>query len=204
MPTVRPRRTANAPAALGLALALGFGCAAQGPMLSRQTTLGTLKTSVSRLEYENEQLKRELAEEKSENRRISLRLDQEEAANGELTARLDDARNLISRQGAEPEGLAGSARSLPAAGPNDPRPAPAPAGRRPHKPPFAQIRGRIEVPPPPDDEPADDPAADDRGAFRVPLRRDDLGPPPGRLNRPAPSPWLPVARGLGSPTSGVR
>ena len=57
------------------------------------------------------------------------------------------ARNLISRQGAEPEGLAGSTRSLPAAEPADPRPGPAltPAGRRPNKPPFAQIRGRKRV-----------------------------------------------------------
>jgi outer membrane murein-binding lipoprotein Lpp len=190
MQTGRPRRLAISLAALGL----WSGCASQGPLMSRQTTLGTLKTSVSHLEYENEQLKRELAEAKTENQRVSRRLDQEEAANGELTARLDDARNLISQQGADPTGLAGGARPLPASEPADPRPAPAPAGRRPNKPPFAQIRGRIELPPPLDEDPAADPAADDRGAFRDSSRR----------NRPAPSPWLPVARGIGSPSSGVR
>jgi outer membrane murein-binding lipoprotein Lpp len=192
MQTGRPRRLAIPLAALGL---WWSGCASQGPLLSRQTTLGTLKTSVSHLEYENEQLKRELAEAKTENQRITRRLDQEEAANGELTARLDDARNLISRQGTDSEGLAGSTRPLPGPEPADPRPTLTPAGRRPNKPPFAQIRGRIDIPPPPDEEPLEVPDADDRGAF--------LGPQ-GRPGRTAPSPWLPVARGLGRPTSGVR
>src|SRR4051794_17308499 len=135
MQTGRPRRLAISLAALGL----WSGCAAQGPLLSRQTTLGTLKTSVSRLEYENEQLKRELAEAKTENQRISRRLDQEEAANGELTARLDDARNLISRQGADPEGLVGSTHPLTTPDPADPRPA-APPGPRPDQPPFPPNR----------------------------------------------------------------
>src|SRR4051812_3969098 len=132
MQTGRPPRLAISLAAL----ALWSGCATQGPLMSRQTTLGTLKTSVSRLEYENEQLKRSLAESKTENQRITRRLDQEEAANGELTARLDDARTLISQQGAESGSLAGSTGSIPAPEPADPRPARAPAGRRPSKPPF--------------------------------------------------------------------
>lgn len=191
MPTGRPRRLAISLtlAALGVLPA----CAQPGPLLSRQTTIGTLKTSVSRLEYDNEQLKRELAEARAENRRTALRLDQEEAANGELTARLDDARNLISNP--DLEDLAGSTRPTSAPEPADPRPAPAPAGRKPYKPPFAQIRGRIEIPPPPEEEELE--PAEDRGAFRGSLRRDDLGTQ-GRLDPSASAPWLPVARGLGA------
>jgi outer membrane murein-binding lipoprotein Lpp len=200
MQTGRPRRLAIS---LSLAaLGLWPGCASSGPLLSRQASVGTLKTSVSRLEYENEQLRRELAEAKSENRRISLRLDQEEAANGELTARLDDARNLISKQGSDVGGLAGTARTSLHAEPADPRPTPPPAGRKPYKPPFAQIRGRIDVPPP-DEEPADDPPAPSRGVSRGSLRRDDLDLGP-QSRREGPSPWLPVARGLGAATAGVR
>ena len=40
------------------AASLLAGCAQPGPILSRLTTIGTLKTSLSHLEFENQQLSR--------------------------------------------------------------------------------------------------------------------------------------------------
>src|SRR5436190_18235913 len=100
MTTGRPPRIA----VLLAATSLVTGCAQSGPVRAHRTTLGTLKTSVSHLEYENEQLRREVAQLKTENREIEDRLVQEEAANDELTSRLDDARNVISRRGDDPGG----------------------------------------------------------------------------------------------------
>src|SRR5205823_4629775 len=135
-------RTGPGPQATLLLACLGLlaGCAQSGPMAVRRTTVGTLKTSVSHLEYENEQLRREVAGLQAENREIEDRLAQEEAANGGLTAQLDDV----------PEGQTGvldpeePSRPKPRALPS-PRTTPAGRkGRAPHKPPFAQIPGRID------------------------------------------------------------
>ena len=68
------------------------GCAQSGnSFLARRTTVGSLKTGLSHLEFENNQLKSKVAELKSINRDAEDRLVQEESANGELKARLDNA-----------------------------------------------------------------------------------------------------------------
>jgi hypothetical protein len=159
-------------------VAILTGCAGSGPLLSQQTGIGTLKTSVSRLEFENQQLKSQLANLKAESRRIEDRLVQEEAANGELTARLDDARNLLSGRGLGPGSDSASGRTLPAGRSN----------RVPRKPPFARIPGQIDVGPPAnvEDIPADP-------------REGDLFGPQSRLERW--NPWLPVASGASDPSS---
>ena len=52
---------------------------------------GQIKVSLSHLQFENEQLKAEVAKLKDENRTMEDRLVQEQIHNGDLTARLDDA-----------------------------------------------------------------------------------------------------------------
>ncbi len=171
--------------ALVLALAgLLTGCAESGSFLSRGTTLGTLKTSISHLEYENAHLKRELAKIQSESREFEDRLVQEEQDNDDLKSRLDDARNLLSQRGYDLGGGSGS---------SDRPPTPTlPAGqssRKRRKPPVAQIPGRIDVDPPSDskknanDDLFNDPASPALDPFGPQSQREDL------------ERWLPVAQG---------
>ena len=163
-----------------------LGCAQSGRMFGGRTKVGTLKTSVSHLEYQNEQMRKEIAQLKSENRQIEDQLAQVEAHNGELTARLDDARNVISRNGGEP--------------PDDP-PKTLPAGRSSRtrrKPPFARLPGRIA--PIPAVDPAGEPPVD---PFDSPSSRpsEEFGPQ-GRLEDR--DRWLPIARGTANTPAQVR
>jgi outer membrane murein-binding lipoprotein Lpp len=130
---------------IGLAgSSLTAGCAQQGPLLSRRTTIGTLKATVSQLEFEREQLRREIAALKSENQRIENLLAQEEATNGELQARLDDARTVLRNRGYDDEFLASPSRSAP----NPPATKPAARPSRPgRKPPFARIPAQLDPEP---------------------------------------------------------
>src|SRR5262249_1680215 len=153
------------------------GCAQSGSLLSSRTTVGSLKASLSHLEYENQQLKREVASLKDENREMENRIVQEEAANGDLTARLDDARSLLSQRGvdASPNGLAPGRRPPPAAR----------STKKPRKAPFAQTPGRIDALPPAEDAP---PPEDGRGTTPRPSGND-----PGPTSRLDRTPlWLPV------------
>ena len=154
--------------------ATAAGCAqSSGSLLSRGTNVGTLKTSLSHMEYENQQLRKEVASLKAEARQTEDRLVQEESANGELSARLDDARALLKRKGLDGGEMADS--SVPDPGPERPRTT-LPAGRstrKPRKPPFAQVPGRVDPLPPAE-------GGDEAG-------------PQSRLEDPAV--WLPVARG---------
>jgi hypothetical protein len=167
------------------------GCAQSGPLISQRTSMGTLKTSLSHMEYENQQLRREVASLKAETRQVEDRLVQEESVNGELSARLDDARTLLSRRslGAGDEadsstldpGPGTSGRTLPAGRSNKKR----------RKPPFAQIPGRIDSLPPVDEP------RNDRDAWDTPIDRDNLGPQSRRDDKTL---WLPVASGATAPS----
>lgn len=158
-----------------------FGCAQSGPLTSRNTTLGSLKASVSQLEFDNEKLRKEVAELKADNARLDTQLAQEREANGEVTARLDDAKNLLRRQGGDVQALGIPPKSFEDDG------IPPPARRtRGRKPPSATI-------PRPQAESSDSP--DDRGFDSTSTdRHRDLGP----IDRADDDRWLPVARGLGS------
>lgn len=162
------------------------GCQSPGPLFSRQVTLGSLKTSVSQLEFRNEQLSKQVATLKSENRRIEDRLVQEEADNGDLAARLDDARNLLGERGVN---IRTGARTddLSEQSPSSSKVRRSKSTR---KPPAASIPGRIE--------PARDFEGDDVG----------LADPPARSRTVARQPrdqrWLPVARGLAVGQSAVK
>ncbi|GAC1449583.1 MAG: hypothetical protein NVSMB9_33520 [Isosphaeraceae bacterium] len=170
-------------------LSILAGCSQSGPLLSRRTSVGTLKAGVSHLEFENQQLRRELAALKLENRKIEDRLVQEESVNGDLTARLDDARSLLRTRGLASneetnpnrlETLGPEPRNTVRAGRSN---------RKRRKPPFARIPGRI------DELPFSD-ASDDPGPrWNLPDEKtlDELDPQ-ASLGRP--SYWLPVAQGV--------
>lgn len=99
-PTRRDR--AREGALLGLLACLAMtcaGCSGRGTYITGGPSSGQLKTSLSRLEYENDQLKTEVARLKQENRSIEDRLVQERIHSGDLAARLDDARNIIRDRG---------------------------------------------------------------------------------------------------------
>lgn len=177
---------------LVLALASLCGCAQNGPIFSRRTTVGSLKTSLSRLEYENQQLRRQTASLQRENREFENRLVQEESLNGELSARLDDARVLLGDRESE---LAAS----PTRDPLEPGfGAPAktlPAGRSTRggrKPPFAQIPNRLQAVPHDDDQGDQS----EFGASGGSGWRGETGP---QSDRRDPTEWLPVARGTAPP-----
>lgn len=184
-------------ALIGIVTGSLSGCAQNGPILSRRTTLGTLKSSVSHLEFENEQLHREIVQLKADNRQIEDRLVQEETTNGELSARLDDARYALAKQGIDTG--EGEAASTAAGVRQDPGEAPTtlPAGRssRRRKPPVTQIPGRIENAPG-SDEPEDDATLAPRTG-----KRDEIGDQSSRSNTHH---WLPVAKGTSAVTSAVR
>ena len=180
MTNARTLRTATVP----FLLAAVAGCAQSGPLLSHQAALGTLKASVSHLEYENQQLRRQVTDLKAENRQVEDRLVQEESVNGELSARLDDARALLSRRGSgasdgfDPD-PSNSGKALPAGR----------STRKPRKPPFAQIPGRIDEAPPADDEGSDARSFEPRSSWRA--------DPGAQSSRSDPGLWLPVAQGSG-------
>ena len=185
---MNPRSRTTATTAVGLALALLAGCTSPGPLASRKTMMGTLRTSVANLEHQNEQLKRELADAQVENRHATDKLVQAESSNDELATKLDDARKAIRGEGGT--SLVDSGPG-PVAEPVAPsrrqgtRTTPAGRSSRPgRRPPFARIPNRIEDAPAlanPDDEPDDTRSS----------RRDDLGPQ-SRNDRP--SRWLPVGQ----------
>ncbi len=174
--------------AAGLILAFATGCTAPGPIASRNSRMGALRTSAAHLENENLQLKRELADLQVENRKAGDRLVQADAEKDDLATRLDDARRAIRGDGET--SLADTsppASPLPERRREGSRTSPAGRSSRPgRKPPFARIPNRIEdpqAPANPDDEP------EDPSPLSRPLRRGELGPT-SRLDRP--SRWLPV------------
>lgn len=144
-----PCRTAIRAWLLALLAAAGpsilAGCAGRPTFIAGGPTVGQLKTSVSHLEYENAQMKRDLAKLRRENREFEDRLVQQEQDNGDLTARLDDARTLLRERGLDDglrsasrpdrsrDDLEDGARAIPAGRDNRPR----------RKPPVARIPGQM-------------------------------------------------------------
>jgi hypothetical protein len=189
------------------------GCSGQSQFLTGGPTVGQLKTSLSHLEYENDQLKRSMAKLQQENRSMEDRLVQEQIDNGELTARLDDARNLLRDHDLEPDIRVGSRRLRDGSdgayddkGRASGRTLPtgrAARGRR--KAPFAQISGPVSVLPPVEDD-NDGGAASREGRDATtnrPRRRfdDDLD---HHSFHNGPLRWLPIAGRTGDPTTQIR
>jgi hypothetical protein len=128
------------------------GCAGRDSVLTGGPTAGQMKTSLSHLQYENEQLKTEVARVKEESRSMEDRLVQEQIHNGDLTARLDDARNALRDRGVDTETRVGArTKGKRNADPDDEiaQPRTLPAGRtskKPRKPPAASIPGDLDLP----------------------------------------------------------
>jgi len=118
-----------------------------------------MKVSLSHLQYENEQLKTEVARLKEESRSMEDRLVQEEIHNGDLTARLDDARNILRDRGVDTGTRVGArTKGKRNADPDEEtaQPRTLPAGRtskKPRKPPAASIPGDLDDLPTASDEP---------------------------------------------------
>ncbi|MGA2705178.1 MAG: hypothetical protein ABSH35_29310 [Isosphaeraceae bacterium] len=135
------------------------GCAGRDSVLTGGPTAGQMKTSLSHLQYENEQLKTEVARLKEESRSMEDRLVQEQIHNGDLTARLDDARNVLRDRGVDTETRVGArTKGKRNADPDDEiaQPRTLPAGRtskKPRKPPAASIPGDLDDLPTASDEP---------------------------------------------------
>jgi hypothetical protein len=175
------------------AVGLLSGCAGTGPLLPSRTTLGSLKTSVSHLEYENDQLRSQVAKLESEKRDVEDRLVQEEWANGDLSKRLDDARQVLSQRGLDDSLLSGGSRA-DSGGADSARTLPAgQSNRKRRKAPFAQIPGRIENAP--SSEPVDDSFVNPKQPIG-----DGLGPQ-GSLDSER---WLPIAQGTSDSTKNQR
>jgi hypothetical protein len=156
------------------------GCAGPNPFTQRQTTMGSLKASVSQLEFENEKLRREVGELKADNSRLDNQLVQESQANGELSARLDDAKDLIRREGGGTTASSSFEEDIP------PPAQVTPKARRTRN---SRTSPSVSIPRP------DAPPADDDLSFQSSSRTPrDLGPNDELDNEP----WLPVARGLPS------
>jgi hypothetical protein len=146
------------------------GCAGRDSVLLGGPTTGQLKTSLSHLQFENEQLKTELAKVKEEQRTFEDRLVQEQIHNGELASRLDNARNLLRDRGIDGDARL-SSRSRESSQ-NDTNSEASrfrlqPSGRstrKPRKPPAASISGDLDgLPNAPDNDDKDNPTI----SFRV-------------------------------------
>jgi hypothetical protein len=184
----RPRTLALGLAALGLVAA---GCAQDGTFVGPRpnSTVGSLKTSVTQLEHDNEQMRKQVAGLEADKRRLTEKLSQERLANDDLSTRLDNARALLGRKG---PGEGSSDTSQADADWSDSHPgrtAPASrSGRSPRKPPFAQIGG---IRPAPE---ADDPDTEDEPSpAPAPTTRIEPASAPARGQESLR--WLPIATG---------
>ncbi|WP_422926196.1 hypothetical protein [Singulisphaera sp. PoT] len=174
------------------------GCAQTDSLFPRQAMLGSLKTSVSQLEFRNESLRTEVAQLKEQNREIEDQLVQEQSDNGDLKARLDNARYELSKHGIDAEDIRTKTSRRSADDPDSATTIPAgQSSRKKRKPPFAQIPNRIEEP--------------------IDLDEDEEIPPPRPRMRPKsessghtdtrfddPGKWLPVAKGTSEPSQTTR
>ena len=100
--TVRPTRRGALREGVRLLDGAGLmfpGCSGRQDLLGGSTSSGQMKASLSHLQFENEQLKTEVAKLKEENRSMDDRLVQEQMHNGDLAARLDDAATFCETEG---------------------------------------------------------------------------------------------------------
>jgi hypothetical protein len=75
------------------------GCSGRGTYITGGPSTGQLKSSLSHLEYENDQLKTQVARLKEESRQFEDKLVQERLHSDLLVTKLDNARNLLRDQG---------------------------------------------------------------------------------------------------------
>ncbi len=151
-PCAAPRQSGAGLALLALALCGTAGCADRESFLRTGPSTSQLKVSLSHVQFENEQLRTEVARLKEESRSMEDRLVQEQIHNGDLAARLDDARNVLRDRGLDSGtrlGARAGGKALPDPDDASTRPRTLPAGRttrKPRKPPAASIPGELDLP----------------------------------------------------------
>lgn len=194
---------------LVLGLLVGSGCTSSSSGIGyRRGMVGSLRSSVTTLEAENQDLQKQLADVKAESRRLEDRLVQEEAHSAALAARLKSTRVSSEPGRSDDRSVADLDLDEPRRGSSTPRATP--AGRSStRKPPVAQIPGEIKPMPEDDFEPAprssssrSDDASD---LFPSASTRDDRsgGTRTSQLDDSR-SRWLPVARGSMGTYSTIR
>jgi hypothetical protein len=178
------------------------GCSGQNAFLSGGPSTGQLKTSLSQVELENDQLKRKVAKLEQESRGLEDRLVQEQINNGDIAARLDDARNLLRDRGIDADTRLGSHRSegrsqVSSSGDDDDpgaRTLPASqSSRKRRKPPFARIPGRVDDAPRSQDDDKESDSADAGRGSQLGGRVSRSGDLNRQSLRTSQRPWLPVA-----------
>ncbi len=126
---------------------LGAGCAQPGPIATHRATVGSLKASVSQLEYSNENLRKQVASMQTNATRADNELVQARDARDEMAARLDDAKTALRNNGGDvtalsPSSSGSSSRTSNSSSDDEiPPPARSPVrrSRSTRKPPAAQI-----------------------------------------------------------------
>ncbi len=161
-------------------LALCSGCARSGNFLASKPFQGSLKENLSRLDYQNQQLRRELASARNEKELLAKNLESAEIRNMDLATRLDNYRNIVRNQSLDDDSYGLAQPSRPNYGPSD-APTTRPAGREPRNPPWTQIPYQFPVPSPPESDA-------DRSSFDI---NDDIPPAPNYRNQARPYDDLP-------------
>jgi len=181
------------------------GCAGRESVLTGGSSVGQMKTSLSHLQFENEQLETEVAKLKEETRSMEDRLVQEQIHNGDLAARLDDARNILRDRGVDPETRVGSrTKGRKGADPDDEivQPRTLPAGRttkKPRKPPAASIPGDLDdLPTASDEKEPQTGTISFKDSDSTPRRRKFSDDPPQPSTDDDQLHWQPVATGADS------
>ena len=177
MASERIRTIAKAGLLAASGACLVAGCANPGPIAARQNTVGSLKTSVSQLQYDNINLRKQLADIRSEATRAESKLVQAE----DEIQRRDGGVASITRSSSK---YANSDTGPVSADDDIPPPVQSPVhrSRGGRKPPAAQIPRII----PRAADPGPGQIIHDQGTY-------DLGPQASRFIDD--SRWLPVARG---------
>jgi hypothetical protein len=158
------------------------GCQGSGgPLFSYNSNMSSLKTSVSQLEFRNEELSKQVATLKSENRHYQDRLVQEQTENDTLATQLNDAKGLLGMRGNGSSDI-----DAPTGQPKVRR------SKATHRPPAAAIPGQLDPAPasPAGPDSGDVGAWKPAGSSTLAVRSNDR--------------WLPVAQGVGSGQSTVK
>lgn len=199
----RRNRRAPGPARVLVLLAavLLTGCSGRGTYITGGPSTGQLKSSLSHLEFENDQLKTQVARLKEESRAFEDRLVQERLHSDTLVTKLDNARNLLRDRGydtgadSDLDAPLSRPRTLPAGRTTPPR----------RKSPAAQISKASEldeIPPIRIDDGSRERPAAGTGRSRPASTRnadpDSLGMNADDLR------WVPIARGDDQPETPKR
>ncbi|RUL85062.1 coiled-coil domain-containing protein [Tautonia sociabilis] len=208
-PLARCRRPLAA-SLTALLLLSALGCAKTGSFLALNPRRSSMREQLSRLEFQNQQLKDELEVARQESRRLANDLQLAEIDKSDLKRQIESYQTQLGRS------VPANSYDLARPGPGESTPefrSTRPAAQDPNRPaPFTQIpnRGLIDVSPPPGPSFEDSqPSGTRRGSSYQNAPRPHIDPPPIRYFDLSPlssnttdrsegagnSPWSPIARG---------